>query len=99
MYVAEFSLHAKMGHYAEVSEALASFASRFLASHAALQSVLVIGDPASGLVRAVGVWKSKEDADKVTSDPAFAKFNDEIASRLVSASDRIELELIQHFQR
>lgn len=99
MYVAEFSLQARMGHYTDVSNALQKFVETFLSTHAALESVLVVGDPASGLVRAIGVWDSKADADKVTSDPAFAAFNDGIAPHLASTADRQELELLKRYSR
>ena len=51
MYVAEFTLHAKPGHFEQVAEIYSQFAADFLSEHPALQTVLVLGDEASGVVR------------------------------------------------
>ena len=67
MYVAEFTLHVKPGHFTDVAELYSAFAADFLATHEALESVLVVGDEASGLVRGIGVWADRESADSVNS--------------------------------
>jgi hypothetical protein len=51
MYVAECTLHAKPGHYTQVANLYSSFAADFLANHEELESVLVVGDEGSGIVR------------------------------------------------
>jgi quinol monooxygenase YgiN len=99
MYVVEFTLQAKPGHYAEVAALYSTFAADFLEEHPALQGVLVTGDEASGLVRGIGVYADREHADAVNSDPEFASFNDAVTPLLSSAPVRIELELLHSFQR
>lgn len=99
MHVAEFTLHAKPGHFDEVADMYSEFADAFLSSHPKLQSVLVVGDEGSGIVRGMGVFNDRDDADEVNSDPQFASFNDRVAPLLASPSDRIELRLLHHYSR
>ena len=86
MYVVEFTLHAKPGHYSDVADLYSTFAADFLTTHDALVSVMVVGDEADGTVRGIGVWEDRESADAVNSDPAFAVFNDTI-TRLLARTD------------
>ena len=51
MHVAEFTLHAKPGHFDEVAELYSKFGERFLSSQEALETVLILGDEAAGTVR------------------------------------------------
>jgi quinol monooxygenase YgiN len=97
MHVAEFTLHAKPGHYGEVAEIYSEFAAGFLSGHPALQTVLILGDEARGVVRGVGVWTDEESADAVNSDPEFASFNDRIGPLLASPSERAELQLLHSY--
>lgn len=99
MHVAEFSLHAKPGHFDAVAESYSEFAGDFLSGHPALQTVLVIGDEATGVVRGIGVFNDRQDADAVNSDPQFASFNDRVAPLLARPSERVELRLLHHFSR
>jgi quinol monooxygenase YgiN len=99
MHVAEFTLHAKPGHFDEVAEMYSDFAESFLSTHRALLSVLVVGDEGSGIVRGMGVFNDREDADEVNSDPQFASFNDRVAPLLASPSERVELRLLHHYAR
>src|SRR5690349_13653092 len=99
MHVAEFTLHAKPGHFDEVADMYSQFADDFLSSHPALQTVLVIGDEASGIVRGIGVFNDRQDADEVNSDPQFAGFNDRVAPLLAGPSERVELRLLHHYSR
>jgi len=99
VYVVEFTLRVKPGHYAEVADLYSAFAAEFLATHEALATVLVIGDEASGLVRGIGVWADKDSADAVNSNPEFAAFNDAIAPLLAEPADRTELSLLHLFTR
>ena len=99
MYVAEFTLHAKPGHYAEVADLYAAFVTDFLSTHPTLQSAIIVGDEASGLVRGIGVWDSREAADHVNSEPEFASFNDAMAPLLAVPAERVELELLHSFVR
>ena len=69
MYVVEFTLHAKPGHYSDVADIYSAFAADFLSTHDALVSVMVVGDEADGTVRGIGVWEDRESADAVNSDP------------------------------
>ncbi len=97
MYVAEFTLHPKPGHFAEVAEIYSAFAADFLSEHAALETVIILGDEASGLVRGIGVFSDRDAADAVQSNPEFAAFNDRIGPLLASPSERVELELLHHY--
>ena len=97
MHVAEFTLHAKPGHLEQVAEIYSEFAADFLSGHPALESVLILGDEAAGLVRGVGVFADREGADAVNSDPEFASFNDRIGPLLESPSERVELQLLHQY--
>jgi quinol monooxygenase YgiN len=99
MYVAEFSLHAKPGHYDDVAGAYSAFAAEYLSTHEALVSVLVTGDEASGVVRGVGVWADRDSADSVNSDPEFAAFNEIIEPWISAPAERVELALLHLFSR
>jgi quinol monooxygenase YgiN len=99
MHVAEFTLHAKPGHCDQVAEIYSEFAASFLSDHPALQTVLVVGDEAAGVVRGVGVFTDRDSADAVNSDPEFAAFNDRVAPLLASPSERVELQLLHAFSR
>jgi quinol monooxygenase YgiN len=94
MHVAEFTLHAKPGHYDKVAEVYSEFAQDFLNSHPALENVLIVGDEGEGVVRGIGVFSDREAADEVNSDPEFASFNDRIGPLLASPSERVELQLL-----
>jgi quinol monooxygenase YgiN len=97
MYVAEFTLHAKPGHFQQVAEVYSEFATNFLSDHPALESVLILGDEAAGVVRGIGLFSDRDGADAVNSDPEFAVFNDRIGPLLASPSERVELELLHHY--
>jgi quinol monooxygenase YgiN len=99
VYVVEFTLHAKPGHYGEVADLYSVFAAEFLSTHEALENVLVVGDEAGGLVRGIGVYAERAAADAVNSDPQFAAFNDAIASLLAQPPERVELTLLHSFAR
>jgi quinol monooxygenase YgiN len=99
MHVAEFTLHAKPGHFDQVAEMYSDFAAAFLSDHPALETVLVIGDEGSGVVRGVGVFEDRQGADEVNSDPEFASFNDRVAPLLASPSERVELRLLHLYSR
>jgi quinol monooxygenase YgiN len=99
LYVAEFTLYAKPGHYSDVAEIYSNFAADFLSTHDALLSVMVVGDEASAVLRGIGVWEDRESADAVNSDPAFAVFNDAIAPLLAAPAERAELSLLHLFSR
>ncbi len=97
MHVAEFTLHAKPGHFDQVAEVYSDFAAGFLSAHPALETVLILGDEASGIVRGIGVFTDEDAADAVNSDPEFAAFNDVIGPLLASPSERVELQLLHHY--
>ncbi len=99
MHVAEFTLHAKPGHFDEVADMYSEFAESFLHHQPSLQTVLIVGDEASGLVRGLGVFGDREDADAVNSNPEFASFNDRVAPLLASPSERVELRLLHSYSR
>ena len=97
MHVAEFTLHAKPGHFQQLAEVYSEFATNFLSDHPALESVLILGDEAAGVVRGIGLFSDRDGADAVNSDPEFAVFNDRIGPLLASPSERVELELLHHY--
>ena len=97
MYVAEFTLQAKPGHYSQVADLYSTFAAEYLSEHEALESVIVVGDEGSGLIRGIGVWADRAAADSVNSNPEFAAFNDAVAPLLAGPAERIELELLHLF--
>ena len=97
MHVAEFTLHAKPGHFDEVAEIYSEWASEFLSNHDALETVLILGDEAAGVVRGIGVFTDRESADAVNADPQFASFNDRIEPLLAGPSERVELNLLHHY--
>jgi len=99
VYVAEFTLHVKPGHFAAAANLYSAFSADFLVTHDALVSVLVVGDEASGIVRGLGVWVDRESADAVNSNPEFAAFNDAISPLLAQPADRAELSLLHLFAR
>ena len=97
MHVAEFTVHAKPGHFDEVAEIYSEFATTFLSDHPALESVLILGDEAAGVVRGIGIFTDRDSADAVNSDPEFAVFNDRIGPLLASPSERVELQLLHRY--
>jgi quinol monooxygenase YgiN len=99
MHVAEFTLHAKPGHYDEVAEIYSEFAASFLSTHPALETVLILGDEAAGVVRGIGVFSDRESADAVNSDAEFAAFNDRVTPLLASPSERVELQLLHNYAK
>jgi quinol monooxygenase YgiN len=99
MHVAEFTLRAKPGHFAEVAALYTEFADEFLAEHPALVTVLVVADEGSGLVRGLGVFTDRAAADSVNADPEFAAFNDAIEPLLAAPPERVELALLHLVSR
>jgi quinol monooxygenase YgiN len=97
--VVEFTMHVKPGHYEEVKGAYSKFADEFRHTHPELQSVHVVGDPASGTVRGIGVFDNAKHAEAVNSNPLFAKFNDRVAHLITGSPERVELQLLHSFQR
>ena len=99
MHVAEFTLHAKPGHFEEVAEAYSGFAERFLSEQDELETVLILGDEASGTVRGIGVFADRDSADAVNANPEFAEFNDKVGPLLAGPSQRVELQLLHHYAK
>jgi len=75
MHVAEFTLHPKPGHFDQVAEIYSQFAAEFLSDHPALETVLILGDDAAGVVRGIGVFADRDSADAVNSDPEAPMFS------------------------
>ena len=99
MHVAEFTLHAKPGHFQEVADIYSEFAEKFLSGHEALENVLILGDEGEGVVRGIGVFSDRDSADAVNDDPEFATFNDKIGPLLESPSERVELQLLHRYSK
>ena len=62
-----------------------------------LETVMILGDEASGIVRGIGVFTDRPAADNVNSDPEFAAFNDAVAAMLADSPKRVELQLLHLF--
>jgi quinol monooxygenase YgiN len=99
MYVAEFTLRVKPGHYTEVAELYSAFAADFLSDQEALQTVMILGDEGSGVVRGLGVFTDRPAADSVNSNPEFAAFNDAVGPMLANPPERVELELLHFYAK
>ena len=99
MHVAVFTLRPKPGHFDQVAEIYSQFAAEFLSDHPALETVLILGDEAAGVVRGIGVFADRDSADAVNSDPEFASFNDAVAPLLAEASERVELNLLHLYTK
>jgi len=99
MHVAEFTLHPKPGHFDQVADIYSQFAVEFLSDHPALETVLILGDEAAGVVRGIGVFADRDSADAVNSDPEFASFNDAVAPLLAEPSQRVELNLLHLYTK
>ena len=97
--VVEFTLHVKPGHYDEVMKLELDFLPSYLAINRNLKSVMVVGDAAAGLIRAIGTYDTAAHAAAVNSDPVFARFNDQLAPYIVGAAERVRLDLIHAWNR
>lgn len=97
--VVEFSMQVKPGHYREALARESAFVEAFMKTHPSLKSVMVIGDEARGVLRAIGVYDSAKAAAKVNSERDFADFNTEIAPLLAGSPERVELDLLHSFNR
>jgi quinol monooxygenase YgiN len=97
MHVAEFTLHAKPGHFDELAELYSAFARDFLSTQPELETVLVLGDEGQGIVRGIGIFDEEAAADAVNSNPEFAAFNEAAAPLLASPSERVELKLLHSY--
>jgi quinol monooxygenase YgiN len=97
MHVAEFTLHAKPGHYDDLAELYSAFARDFLSHQPALESVLILGDEGAGVVRGIGVFSDEDSADAVNSNPEFAAFNEAATPLLAAPSERVELKLLHQY--
>ena len=95
--VIEFTMHAKPGQFEAVLNAYSEFAAEFQMLVPEDRLILIVGDPASGLVRGIGVLESAEIAEDINSMPFFAAFNEAVAPYLASAPERVELQLIHMF--
>ena len=96
--IIEFTMHAKPGRYADVLAAYSEFAQAFQEAVPADRLILITGDPASGLIRGIGVFTEKQIAADVYSMPFFAKFNDSISDLITETPERTELDLIHLYQ-
>jgi len=97
--VVEATYTAKAGHYDEVEARLLAFAPTYLHVNPALKSLMVIGDAGTGVVRAIAVYDSHDDAAAVNSDPIFASFADEIGAFMVAAPQRTLMKLVHTFSQ
>jgi hypothetical protein len=97
--VVEFTMQVKPGRYKEMLGRENAFVAAFMKSHPSLKSVIVVGDEARGVLRAIGVYETAKAAAKVNSERDFADFNTEIAPLLAGAPERVELDLLHSFKR
>ena len=91
MHIAEFTLHAKPGHFQDVADTYSAFAADFLSNHPPSRRYVVVGDESDGVVRGIGIFSDRDAADAVNGDQQFADFNDKVAPLLSSPSERVEL--------
>ncbi len=98
-HVVEFTLTVKPGHYQDVLDVYSNFAHDYMAADPHLKSVHIVGDPAAGLVRGIGVFDSEEAAAEVNSDVIFATFNEQIAPLVSAPAERVMLDLVHAWQR
>ena len=98
-HVAEFTLNVKPGHYQDVVDLYSQFAHDYLAIDPHLVSVHIVGDPAAGIVRGIGVFDTEEAAAEVNSDVIFATFNDAIAPLISVPPSRVILDLLHAWSR
>ena len=92
--VIEFTMHAAPGHYEELMGVYTEFADYMKNSHEGLKQVLVVGDPASGLVRGIGLFETAEQAEEVNSEEVFADFNAKVEPLIAAPPERQELHLV-----
>jgi quinol monooxygenase YgiN len=97
MYVSEFTLHAKPGQFDQLAELYSAFAAEFLSIQPQLESVLILGDEAQGIVRGIGIFDEEAAADAVNSDPVFAAFNEAAEALLSAPPERVELKLLHTY--
>jgi len=97
--VIEFTMHANPGQYDHLLEVYSEFAEYMKDSHEGLNQVLVVGDPASGLVRGIGVFENADQAEAVNSEEVFADFNSKVAPLIAGSPERVELHLVHTFTR
>lgn len=97
--VVEFTMQVKPGRYKEALGKENEFVAAFMKTHPSLKSVMVVGDEARGLLRAIGVYDSAKVAAKVNSETDFADFNTAMAPIIAGAPERVELDLLHAFHR
>jgi hypothetical protein len=72
MHVAEFTLHAKPGHFDELAELYSAFARDFLSTQPELETVLVLGDEGQGIVRGIGIFDEEAAGGPAPRKPVGA---------------------------
>ncbi|MCX6385781.1 MAG: hypothetical protein NTV40_03975 [Solirubrobacterales bacterium] len=97
--VIEFTMHANPGHYDELQETYSQWAEGMQKTHAGLHQVLIVGDPASGLVRGIGIFDTPAEAEGLNSEETFADFNTKAAPLMAGSPERVELQLVHTFTR
>ncbi len=95
--VIEYTMRVKHGQYDRVMEAYVAFADRFGEINPTEDLILVTGDRDSGLIRGIGVFESKSEAEVVVGVDIFEAFRTDVADFLVGAPERSELELVHTF--
>jgi hypothetical protein len=92
--VIELTMHAKLGHFAEVIDLYTQFCQEFQDIEPDVQTIHLTADPGSGLIRGIVIYNHANVAETVNSRPIFANFMDSIEPMLTSAPERIELQLL-----
>ena len=95
--VIEYTMVVKPGHYDTVMAAYVEFADRFGEVNPTEDLILVTGDPATGLIRGIGVFASEVEAEQVAGADLFVAFRDQVSDLLVTVPQRVELELVHVF--
>ncbi len=97
--VIEYTMRVKHGQYDRVMEAYVAFADRFGEINPTEDLILVTGDRDNGLIRGIGVFESKSEAEVVVGVDIFEAFRTDVADFLVGTPERIELELVHTFRK
>ncbi|MSO27619.1 MAG: hypothetical protein EXQ60_06100 [Candidatus Nanopelagicales bacterium] len=90
-------MYAKPGQYDAVMAAYVDFADRFGERNPTEDLILVTGDPATGVIRGIGVFLSDDEALDVVSAGMFVDFRDSVADLLIEIPVRVDLDLVHVF--
>ena len=97
--VIEYTIRTKPGQYDAVVAAYVRFADRFGEVNPTENLILVTGDRDNDLIRGIGVFGSKLEAEDVAGAGIFADFREHVADFIIGQPERVELELVHSFSK